>query len=145
VRPATFIPETKTAASLLREFKRTKTHIAIVVDEYGGVAGLVTLEDLLEEIIGEIRDKGDAVPLYHRIDARRHRVRGRMEITEFNRLFNTAITDQASTTIGGFIVNHIGRIAREGYSFRYGDLLFTISSADRTRIREIIVEREEPP
>jgi len=145
LRPALFVPESKTAASLLREFKRTRTHLAVVVDEYGSVSGLVTLEDLLEEIIGEIRDKGDAVPLFERLDAHRYRVRGRMEIPEFNRLFGCAIEDDASTTIGGFIVNKLGRIPPAGYRLRHGDLTLTVSSAERTRVREIIVEREGPP
>jgi putative hemolysin len=141
LRPAYFVPETKTAASLLREFKRRKTHIAIVVDEYGGVSGLITLEDLLEEIIGEISDKGDTAPLYQKLDERSFRVNARMELGAFNQLLGSSLKDQHSATIGGFLVSQIGIIPPEGYRFSYGDLQFIISAAEKSRIREIIVSR----
>ena len=145
LRPATFVPETKTASSLLREFKRRKVHIALVVDEYGGVAGLVTLEDLIEQIIGEIRDKGEsAAPLHEEIEPGRFRVRARMEIAEFNRLFGADLRDEGNTTIGGFLTARAGRIPPEGYRVRHGGLVFTVSAAQKSRVREIIVCREEP-
>ena len=142
LRPAYFVPETKTAASLLREFKRRKTHLAIVVDEYGGVSGLVTLEDLLEEIIGEIRDKRDIAPLYQKLDERSFRVNARMELGSFNQLLGSSLKDQRNATIGGFLVSQIGTIPPEGYRFSYGDLRFIVSAAEKSRIREIIVSRE---
>lgn len=142
LRPAFFVPESKTASALLREFRRRKIHLAIVVDEYGGVSGLITLEDLLEEIVGEIRDKGDAAPLFQKLDPTRYRIKARMEIGDFNELLGAGITDPASATIGGFLVSRIGKIPPAGYQYRYGNLLFTIASAAGNRIREIIVSRE---
>ena len=142
LRPPYFVPETQTAAALLREFKRRKTHLAIVVDEYGGVSGLITLEDLLEEIIGEIRDKGDTAPLYQKLDERSFRIDARMELGPFNQLLGSALKDQRNATIGGFLVSRIGIIPPEGYRFSYGDLRFIVSAAEKSRIREIIVSSE---
>ncbi len=141
LRPAYFVPETQTAASLLRELKRRKTHLAIVVDEYGGVAGLVTLEDLIEEIIGEIRDKGDATPFYQKLDDQSFRINARMELEPFNQLLGSSLADQRSATIGGFLVSQIGIIPPEGYRFSYGDLQFVISATEKSSIREIIVRK----
>jgi CBS domain containing-hemolysin-like protein len=141
LRPAYFVPETKTAASLLREFKRRKTHLAIVVDEYGGVSGLITLEDLIEEIIGEIRDKGDTVPFYQKLDDRSFRINARMELGQFNELLGASLTDQRSATIGGFLVNQTGMIPPKGYRFSHGDLQFVVSATDKSSIKEIVVSK----
>lgn len=141
LRSVYFVPETLTAASLLREFKRRKTHLAIVVDEYGGVSGLVTIEDLLEEIIGEIRDKGDAVPLYQKLDDDSYRINARMELEPFNQLLGSSLSDQRSATIGGFLVSQIGIIPPEGYRFSYGGLQFVVSATEKSSIREIIVRK----
>jgi CBS domain containing-hemolysin-like protein len=141
LRPAYFVPETKTAASLLREFKRRKTHLAIVVDEYGGVSGLITIEDLIEEIIGEIRDKGDSAPLYQKLDDQSFRVNARMELGAFNQLLGSSLEDQRSATIGGFLVSQIGTIPSEGYRFSYGDLQFVVSATEKSSIREFIVSK----
>jgi len=141
LRPAYFVPEAKTAASLLREFKRRKTHLAIVVDEYGGVSGIITLEDLIEEIIGEIRDKGDSAPLYQKLDDHSFRVNARMELGPFNQLLGSSLTDQRSATIGGFLLSQIGTIPSEGYRFSYGDLQFVVSATEKSSIKEIIVSK----
>lgn len=144
LRPAYFVPETKSASSLLREFKRRKAHLALVVDEYGGVSGVVTLEDLIEQIVGEIRDKGEpAAPLFRQLGKNSFAVKARMEITEFNRIFGTDIRDAGNATIGGFLTSRAGRIPQVGYRARHGGLLFTVTAAQKNRVREILVIREE--
>ena len=145
LRPAYFVPETKNASSLLREFRRRKIHLAVVVDEYGGVAGIVTLEDLIEQIIGEIRDKGEpTAPLFKQLGKNSFRVKARMELTEFNGLFGTELKDSGNTTIGGFLTARAGRIPPEGARMRHGGILFIVSAAQKNRIREILVSREAP-
>ncbi|MEI6632241.1 MAG: hemolysin family protein [Chlamydiota bacterium] len=145
LRPAYFVPETKYAPSLLREFRRRKIHLAVVVDEYGGVAGIVTLEDLIEQIIGEMRDKGEpAAPLFQQLGKNSFKVRARMKIAEFNGIFGTDLKDEGNTTIGGFLTARAGRIPPEGARMRHGGLLFTVSAAQKNRIREVLVSREAP-
>lgn len=141
LRPAYFVPEMKTASSLFREFRRRKIHMAIVVDEYGGVSGLITLEDLLEEIIGEIRDKGDTSPLHRETFPGTFVVKAKMDIASFNEAVGAAIEDETSVTIGGFLLNRIGSIPPKGYRFRHGNIVFTVSKAKRNRIEEIIVSK----
>lgn len=146
LRPAYFVPETKTASSLLRELRRRKTHIAVVVDEYGGVSGIVTLENLVEQIVGKIRDKGKpAPPLWQQTGENSFRVKARMGIAEFNRLFGADILEEGNATIGGFLISRARRIPPEGYRLRHGDLTLTVSSALKNRIREISVTREARP
>lgn len=145
LRPAYFVPETKNASSLLREFRRRKIHLAVVVDEYGGVAGIVTLEDLIEQIIGEIRDKGEpSAPLFQQLGKNSFKVKARMEIAEFNQLFGTNLKDAGNATIGGFLTARAGRIPPEGHRMRHGGLLFIVSAAQKNRIREVLVSREAP-
>lgn len=145
IRPALFVPETKTASSLLNEFRKKKIHIAMVMDEYGTVSGLVTLEDLLEKIVGEIRDKRGDGPRSQQLEKDSFRIDARMGIGEFNQLLGADIRDPHHATIGGFLSGRIGRIPRDGYRFRHGGLSFTILAADRNRIREIMVRREIAP
>ncbi len=142
LRPPYFIPETKAALSLFREFRRQRIHMAIVVNEYGGISGIITLEDLLEEIIGEIRDKGDDGPLYQKLGPNTFRIKARMEIEEFNELFGTEIRDENNVTIGGFLISRIGIIPPVGHRHRYRNLLFTVSGAERNRVEEILVRKE---
>lgn len=145
LRPVFFVPETKRASSLLREFRRKKTHIAAVVDEFGGVAGLVTLENLIEQIIGEIRDRRrPETPLFRQDGKHRYAINARMEIAEFNRLLGADIRDEGNVTIGGFLISRAGRIPPEGYHLRHAGLLFTVTSAQKNRISEILVSREGP-
>jgi putative hemolysin len=142
LRPVYFIPETKAALSLFRTLRQKKIHLAIVVDEYGGVSGIITLEDLLEEIIGEIRDKGDHTPLYQRLGPHAFRIEARMEIEEFNEILGTEIKDESNVTIGGFLISRIGSIPPVGYRYRFHNLHFTVSAAEKNRIEEIIVIEE---
>jgi CBS domain containing-hemolysin-like protein len=142
LRPAYFVPETKGASSLLREFRRRKTHVAVVVDEYGGVTGLVTLENLIEQILGEIRDRrAPEAPLYRRDGRHGYTIDARMDIADFNRLLGADLRDDGNVTIGGFITSRAGRIPPEGYRFSHAGLLFTVTAAQRNRIREIHVSR----
>ena len=114
-RKAYFIPETKKIDELLREFKRDKNHMAIVVDEYGGTAGLVTLEDILEEIVGEIQDEYDMeVPPIQKLDDRTYRVDAKVSIEDLNEELGTKITQKGFETVGGFIYDLVGSVPEQG-------------------------------
>ncbi len=143
VHPPYFIPETKRIPSLLKEFQERRIQMALVVNEYGGIEGLVTLEDLVEEIVGEIppehrREKG----LIERIDKHTLRVSGRLEIDEANRVLKLRLPENGFETIGGFIFNLIGRIPKEGEEIPYGRLSFIIEKATPKRILYVRIERK---
>jgi putative hemolysin len=144
LRPAYFVPENKPALSLFREFRKKRIHMAIVVDEYGGVSGLITLEDMIEEIIGEIRDKDDTEPMHKELSPGVYRIKARLEIEEFNNLLGVDIADENNVTIGGFLISRIGSIPPVGFSHKYGGLLFTVSQAERNRVDELIVKKISP-
>ena len=112
LRPAIFIPESKRLNVLLREFRASHNHMAIVVDEYGGVAGLVTIEDVLEQIVGDIDDEYDFDEAADNIvldNTGRYRVKATTEINDFNQSFNTHLSDEEVDTIGGIVIQHLGR------------------------------------
>ncbi|MFQ6003606.1 MAG: hemolysin family protein [Candidatus Zixiibacteriota bacterium] len=114
-RKAYFVPETKKIDELLREFRRDKNHMAIVVDEYGGTAGLVTLEDILEEIVGEIQDEYDMeVPPIQKLDDRTYRVDAKVSIEDLNEKLGTKIAQKGFETVGGFIYDLVGSVPEEG-------------------------------
>ena len=115
LRPAYIVPETKPLAKLLGELRRTNTHMAIVVDEYGSTAGIVTLEDLLEEIVGEIDDEFDRPDIsILRLSKDRVRVAGSFPIDEFNERFGCALSDEDYNTVGGYVFGELGRAPQEG-------------------------------
>jgi putative hemolysin len=119
-RKAYFIPETKKIDKLLREFKRDKTHMAVVVDEFGGTAGLVTLEDILEEIVGEIQDEYDMeVPPIQKLDHRTYRVDAQVSIEDLNEELGTNIAQKGFETVGGFIYDLVGSVPEEGKVLEY--------------------------
>lgn len=119
-RKAYFIPETKKIDELLKEFKRDKNHMAIVVDEYGGTAGLVTLEDILEEIVGEIQDEYDMeIPPIQKLDDRTYRVDARVSIEDLNEELGTKIAQKGFETVGGFIYDLVGSVPDEGKVLEY--------------------------
>jgi len=119
-RKAYFIPETKKIDELLREFKRDKNHMAIVVDEYGGTAGLVTLEDILEEIVGEIQDEYDMeVPPIQKLNDRTYRVDARVSVEDLNEELGTNIAQKGFETVGGFIYDLVGSVPEEGKVLEY--------------------------
>jgi putative hemolysin len=115
LRPAHIVPETKDLASLMHEFRRTSTHFAIVVDEYGAMAGIATLEDLIEEIVGEIEDEFDVAEVQiEQIDEDTYRISGMFPIDEFNERFGTELPDEDFHTVGGYVFGQLGRAAEPG-------------------------------
>ncbi|MDR3087694.1 MAG: CBS domain-containing protein [Azoarcus sp.] len=144
LRPAMFIPESKPLNVLLREFRLSHRHMAIVVDEYGGVAGLVTIEDVLEQIVGEIEDESDSDEHDGNIVADRdgrYRVRATTTIGDFNAAFNTAFSDEDVDTIGGLLIRRLGRLPRHGESTIIDGWCFRVLRADSRRLYALLVER----
>ncbi|MFK8051675.1 MAG: HlyC/CorC family transporter [Woeseiaceae bacterium] len=145
LRPAVFIPESKRLNTLLKEFRASHNHMAVVVDEYGGVAGLLTIEDVLEEIVGEIDDEHDQEEdAWIRPDGEREgtpvfAVRGLTRIEDFNRFFEVELSDHQSDTIGGLIMTELGRMPRRGEILDHGQFRFTVTKADRRRIETVSV------
>jgi CBS domain containing-hemolysin-like protein len=146
VRPAYIVPETKDLASLLQEFRRTNNHFAVVVDEYGGMAGICTLEDLLEEIVGEIEDEFD-VPeeQIEQVDDDTYRIDGMFPIDEFNQRFNTDLPDEDFHTVGGFVFGQLGRAPEPGDDVSFNGLRFDVLEVEGNRIEKIAVEFVERP
>jgi CBS domain containing-hemolysin-like protein len=146
VRPATVVPETKDLASLLQEFRRTSNHFAVVVDEYGGTAGICTLEDLLEEIVGEIEDEFD-VPeeQIEQIDEDTYRIDGMFPIDEFNARFGTNLPDDDFHTLAGFVFGQLGRAPQPGDDVAYNGIRFDVLDVDGNRIDRVVVNFLEPP
>jgi len=144
VRKAYFVPESKMIDELLKEFQRERTHMAIVVDEYGGTAGLVTLEDVIEEIVGEIRDEYDKEkPLFHQVDDNTWLVDGRMDIEDLNEALGLEIpAGEDYESLGGFIFSLMGRIPTEKEEVRYQDLRLVVERVKRQRIEKVRVVRK---
>jgi magnesium and cobalt transporter len=146
LRPPYFVPQTKRADALLREFQAKKLRTAIVVDEYGGTAGLVTLEDILEEVVGEIRDEFESEErLAQMVDSRTYRVAAKMPITEFNALTDLAVSDENFDTVGGWVLDLFGRVPHRGESIEGSGVRVTVEKIQRTRILEVLVRLPEPP
>ena len=148
LRPAVFIPESKRLNVLLRDFRANRNHIAIVVDEYGGVAGLITIEDVLEQIVGDIEDEFDFDEESDHIVAaepgpagERFRVRGIATIEQFNRMFGTNFSDEDFDTVGGLITEHFGRVPRRGDSVTLEGVRFDVLRADGRQVQLLMVER----
>ena len=144
LRPAVFIPESKRLNVLLREFRASRNHIAIVVDEYGGVAGLVTIEDVLEQIVGDIEDEFDydeAEDNILQFDSRAFRVKAQTEIGDFNLAIGTNFTDDEFDTVGGVVTHAFGRVPKRGESVEICGLRFHVLRADSRRIHSLRVER----
>ena len=136
LRPASFIPESKRLNILLKEFRSSRNHMAIVVDEYGGVAGMVTIEDVLEQIVGEIEDEHD---MEEEDTIRRHSevhytINALTPIEDFNEYFSTRLTDDEFDTIGGLVVHQIGHLPKRGERIVIGKLLFKVLRADNRRV-----------
>ncbi len=133
LRPAVFIPESKPLNVLLRDFRANRNHMALVVDEYGGVAGLITIEDVLEQIVGDIEDEYDFDEEADNIVAEpdgRHRVKALTEIDAFNEAFGTRLSDQEFDTIGGLITDQLGRVPRRGDVIELDGLRIEVLRAD---------------
>ena len=145
VRKAYFVPESKMIDELLREFQGERTHMAIVVDEYGGTAGLVTLEDVIEEIVGEIRDEYDKEkPLFRQVDEKVWLVDGKIDIEDLNEALGLEIpAEEDYESLGGFIFSLLGRIPDEKEEVRYQDLRLIVEKVQRQRIEKVRVVREK--
>jgi CBS domain containing-hemolysin-like protein len=147
IRPAHTVPETKRLADLLGEFRRTKSHMAIVVDEYGSLAGIATLEDLIEEIVGEIEDEFDVAEVQiEQIDEDTYRISGMFPIDEFNERFGTDLPDEDFHTVGGYVFGQLGRAAEPGDDVSWNGVRFDVLEVDGNRIERIgVTFNERPP
>nr|BBH92550.1 membrane protein [Thermogemmatispora argillosa] len=146
VRPAYFVPETKKLDDLLREIRQRRTHMAIVVDEYGSVAGLVTIEDLMEEIVGDIKDEYDREEnLYERVSDTEYIVDAKMNIDDFNELMGTKLDNEDYETLGGFLYAQLDKIPVAGDTITYGDLNLTVLATRGRRITKVRVLRLSSP
>jgi len=146
LRPAIFVPESKRLNVLLRDFRSNHNHIALVADEYGGVSGMVTIEDVLEQIVGDIADEydfdededniiPDGVGLY--------RVKADTEIADFNAVLGTEFSNEECDTVGGLVLKAAGRLPKRGERFLLGSLSFIVLRADSRRLYSLLVERDQ--
>jgi magnesium and cobalt transporter len=141
LRPAVFVPESKRVNVLLRDFRKSRNHMAIVVDEYSGVAGLVTIEDVLEQIVGEIDDEYDeseSAPI-QKLDERRYMVMGLTPIQEFNKYFGAHFSGEEFDTVGGHVMHAFGHMPRRGESVRIDHFQFNVQRSDSRRILQLQV------
>ena len=150
LRPVVFVPESKRLNILLRDFKANRNHIAIVVDEYGGVAGLVTIEDVLEQIVGDIEDEYDFDETEDNIlpdKSGKFRVKAVTEIGDFNEHFLTRFSDEDFDTVGGLVISHFGRVPKRGESVTFDGFKFTVLRADSRKVHSLLTERlaTDPP
>ncbi len=146
LRPAVFIPESKRLNMLLAEFRESRNHMAIVVDEYGGVSGLATIEDVLEQIVGEIEDEHDpeeAATIQPQDDGR-YLVLALTRIEDFNQFFNTSMSDEEYDTVGGLVMHELGRLPRRGEQLEFAGYRFKVLRGDRRRLHSLEVTRVPP-
>ena len=144
LRPAVFVPESKRLNVLLRDFRSNRNHIALVVDEYGGVCGMVTIEDVLEQIVGDIEDEYDFDEDEDNIIADgsgNWRVKAETEIADFNEALGTEFSDEECDTVGGLVLKAAGKLPKRGDRFHIGDLDFIVLRADSRRLHSLLVER----
>ncbi len=148
LRPAVFIPESKRLNVLLRDFRANRNHIAIVVDEYGGVAGLITIEDVLEQIVGDIEDEYDfdeeednILPVKDGDFGPRWRVKALTEVEQFNETLGASLPNGDVDTIGGVVSRHLGRMPRKGEQFNIDRLRFEVLRADARQVHVLLVEK----
>ena len=142
LRPAMFVPESKALNNVVKDFRTERNHMAIVIDEYGGVSGLVTLEDVSEQIMGDIEDEfdlDDSEDQIFAINPERFRVNATTEIEDFNEYFKTDYSDEEADTIGGLVIQEFGRLPQRGEKIAIGKWLFTIARADARRLHVLLV------
>ncbi len=145
LRPAVFVPESKRLNVLLREFRASRNHMAIVVDEYGGVAGLVTIEDVLEQIVGDIEDEYDFDETEGNIvldNAGRYRVKAATEIADFNEAFETHFNDDDYNTVGGLIMHQLGRLPKRNEVVTLDNLRIQVLRADSRRVHTLLIDQQ---
>jgi magnesium and cobalt transporter len=143
LRPAIFVPESKRLNVLLREFRANRNHIAIVVDEYGGVAGLVTIEDVLEQIVGEIEDEYDFDETEDNIvpdHLGKFRVKAATELEDFNKALGSHFASEDFDTVGGLLMSHFGRLPKRGERISFDGLTFQVLRADSRRLHSVLVD-----
>jgi len=146
LHPPYFVPESKRADALLREFQAKRLHLAIVVDEYGGTAGLVALEDLLEELVGEIRDEFDEEErLIHPVGHGAFRVSGKLPIDQLNTATGLSVSNEAYDTVGGWVLDLFGRIPHKGEKTEAPDVAVTVEKVERMRVVEVLVRLRVTP
>ncbi|MDO8347297.1 MAG: transporter associated domain-containing protein [Rugosibacter sp.] len=146
LRPAIFIPESKRLNVLLREFRASHNHMALVVDEYGGVAGLVTIEDVLEQIVGDIEDEYDFDETADNIvldNSGRYRVKATTEIGDFNTAFGTHFPDEEFDTVGGLVIHRLGRLPKRSEIIDVDGLRFQVLRADSRRVHTLLVDPQK--
>ena len=146
IRPAIVIPESKRLNTLLKEFRISRNHLAVVVDEYGATAGLLTIEDVLEEIVGEIGDEYDAQEAepIQKQDGNRFQVLALTRIEDFNTYFGSSLNDEDYDTVGGLVMYELGRLPRRGETVSLGGYRFKVLQADRRRLHTLEVTAEAP-
>jgi putative hemolysin len=145
LHPPYFVPESKRADALLQEFQAKKLHLAIVVDEFGGTAGLVALEDLLEELVGEIADENDEPErLIQRLDASTFRVAGKLPVEDLNSATGLSISDESYDTVGGWVLDLFGRVPRKSERLETPELVVTVEKVERTRVVEVLLALRKP-
>lgn len=147
LRPAVFIPEAKRLNVLLKDFRSNRNHIALVVDEYGGVSGMVTIEDVLEQIVGEIEDEFDADETEANImpeSEGRYRVKALTEIEDFNAVLGVSVSADEFDTVGGLVVNKFGRVPKRGEQVSFAGLKFIVLRADSRRVHTLLVIKTAP-
>jgi len=149
IRPAVFIPETKRLNELLHEFRSSRNHMAIVIDEHGGTSGLITMEDVLEQIVGDIEDEfdEDAEQTIFQTSSHSWRAMGMTEIEDFNATFGTSLPNDEVDTVGGWLAAELGHIPRRGESRTLEEhhLTITVVGADAKRALWLHIQREDPP
>ena len=147
LRPAVFVPEAKRLNVLLRDFRSNRNHIALVADEYGGVSGMVTIEDVLEQIVGDIEDEYDFDEDEDNIipDSKgKWRVKADTEIGDFNEALGTEFSDEECDTVGGLVLKAAGQLPKRGDRVQIGELNLTVLRADSRRLYSLLVERKNP-
>ncbi|MBI3713189.1 MAG: CBS domain-containing protein [Burkholderiales bacterium] len=151
LRPVVYIPESKRLNILLRDFRANHNHMAMVVDEYGAVAGLITIEDVLEQIVGDIEDEYDSdeeedniLVLENQGNGKRWRVKGLTEISQFNETLGCDLADENADTIGGLITNYLQHVPHKGDEFAIGTFHFEVLRADARQVQMILVEKRSP-
>ncbi len=143
LRPVARIPESKRLDVLLAEFRESRNHLAIVIDEYGGIAGLVTIEDVLEQIVGDIDDEFDIddVSSIVKVTDQRFSMSAQLPVEDFNEYFDAGFSDEEFDTVGGLVVHQLGHVPRPGEQARIRDFLFRVTRADRRRVIALEVTR----
>lgn len=146
LRPAVFVPESKRLDVLLKEFRSSRNHMAIVVDEYGGVAGVVTIEDVLEQIVGEIEDEYDfdEGTLILQMSENEYTVKALTSVEDFNEYFHTNFSDEGSDTVGGLVIKRLGHVPKRGEVALIDKISFKVLRSDNRRVHLLKVSHEDP-